>query len=650
MALVRGRLLMAIAPARQLRSLAPNLRMAIAPSKEFRSLARQPRLPSANRCRLPWCRALRARPGDTALSEAGGAGEASQVRVLNADRPFLQDNDFRVIVEGEYCYVDRTHYIPTLLATDTRVLFLRPRRFGKSLWLSTLEEVFSGDPDIFKGLAVYDADFTRRGFRWCPTDPKKHNFPACPVLHFDFSKLTAALTAAKVESAMFAMLRDVGLRHGVRPEGPTPGTMLASLVGELSRRDDNPWKRVVVLIDEYDALWAKFAHTQHADDVHWLMKGFMSVLKAMGEEIEFTFVTGIAPVSLTGMFSGPNDLTDLSLHPKLAGLCGFTQAEVEHILKAQDLQLDMQEVKKFYNGYCWNLNDLKSTLYNPFDIRQLCEHREIGSWWAATSSESVVRILNGPRPELILPTTVSESALTTIANLHSGDRMSEAAVLSFLFHAGYATVRNVSRSSDGDVKLQLDFPNAQAKQLITDDILGYFGLKSSGLAQKSKEAVDCLQATPPDMAGLFKVMNEVLASTASRPSKDAKHYEGFYEIFFDLVLRLDARCEVQLEQNLAYGYVDIVVKLRKPRRTFIFELKIVHGGDEEAWTQAAQRALNQIKEREYDAVVLRDSGGGKQETFKYGVVCDSATKRFSFLMSSTGEKLVLSKREPTKLA
>lgn len=577
------------------------------------------------------------RASSSLLSRALSAdATSSPVRIINATEQFPGTSDFRSVNARSLCYVDRTQFLKPLMVHNAPLIFLRPRRFGKSLWLSTLKAFFEGDTEAFKGLAAHDDVIQRNEFTWAPSNPSQHNFSACPVLHFDFSTINNVESADKAERILRSLVTRAARQHGAMGEGEDAPDMLANLIQELAMREDNAWRKVVVLVDEYDALWSTFQDPELAHErkqIHDIMKRFMNVLKASSEKIEFAFLTGIAPIALTGLFSGANDLINMSLEPQYSTLLGFTQAEVERLLQARNLNFNRAKVRQMYNGYCWDPAIITNTLYNPFTIRRICETRKMMRFWVQTSNEAIVKKLNGPRPELMLPATVKEDQLTSVESVDTigSGIVTHEGVLSFLFYGGYATIKGVE-GSDFETKFTLDYPNEETKQFVRNDMLKYYGV-SDALATKSADTMaKCLQQNPPDLSRFFQVLNDALSRVPGQQFRSGK-YENTYQMFMFTLLFEASGCTVRAEEPNAHGFADLVISTKRPHRTFIFELKVVHDKSHDAQVNMQQRrkaatdAVDQIEQRRYESAAHANRGKRKPHVFKVAVVFSTKARQ-----------------------
>ncbi|MEM7290907.1 MAG: AAA family ATPase, partial [Pseudomonadota bacterium] len=264
---------------------------------------------------------------------------------------------FAKIIEGNYLYVDKTRLIYELVSPPTGAYFLsRPRRFGKSVLISTLAEIFSGNKELFKGLALYNLDY---------------EWTEYPVIRLDFSRIQAR-SAAELELGLKRFLQRVARKHGITLyDDPLP-LLFDELLYQLSDKGN-----VVILVDEYDKpLIDNLANLEEAVLIRDLLKRFYGIMKGADEHIRFVFLTGISRFSRVGVFSDLNNLFDISLDDKFATLTGITQEELEtnfadHLTQYATEQSIfrvsiLEKIRHWYNGFCFSANG--AAVYNPFSL------------------------------------------------------------------------------------------------------------------------------------------------------------------------------------------------------------------------------------------------------------------------------------------
>ncbi len=303
---------------------------------------------------------------------------------------------FRQIREEGYYYVDKTAYARRLGNDAGKHYFLsRPRRFGKSLFLDTLKELYEGSEPLFRGLAVHD------GWDWS----KQH-----PVVRLSFGSGNFKRPGVLEEIAA-AQLEDIGRRAGVEPRAGSAPVLFRRLIETLSERAG---RRVVVLVDEYDkpildALDAPETARANRDD----LRGLYGTIKDCDAHVEITFITGVSRFSKVSLFSGLNNLTDLTLNPHYSAICGYTDADLDTVFAPELPGLERNEIRAWYNGYAWRGNE---NVYNPYAILHLFASREFEAHWFETAT-----------PRFLIDTLLRRGfAAPDLENVHADESLLDA--------------------------------------------------------------------------------------------------------------------------------------------------------------------------------------------------------------------------------
>ena len=267
---------------------------------------------------------------------------------------------FREIREDGHYYVDKTPFIQRLVAEGKHYFLSRPRRFGKSLLLDTIKELFEGTEPLFRNLAIYDD--------WDWSAPH-------PVLRLSFGSGSFSLPG-QLEAGLMDQLKSMERDFGVESDAATAAGRLARLIRSLRQKTQ---RRVVVLVDEYDkpildALDAREVARANRD----FLRGVYSVIKDRDADVRFTFATGVSRSSTGNLFSGVNNLIDITLDPRHSAICGYTEADLDTVFAPELAGLNRDEIRAWYNGYGWRGDE---RVYNPFDILHTLRNREFGPWW-----------------------------------------------------------------------------------------------------------------------------------------------------------------------------------------------------------------------------------------------------------------------------
>ncbi|XWN34690.1 MAG: AAA family ATPase [Roseivirga sp.] len=471
-----------------------------------------------------------------------------------------------ILTEG-YVYVDKTQFALQMIESGKHYFLSRPRRFGKSLFLSTLKEIFRGNKELFKGCAIYESDYD-----WQPH----------PVLHLDFSEI-ANKTCTALENDLKETLEELAELHGVSSEGSSSQAKLRRLITTLSKQG-----QVAIFIDEYDApLIDHLKKPEVAEENREVLRSFYKVLKSQEEHIRFTFVTGISKFSQVSLFSGPNHLNDVTMDSQYATMMGYTEEEVvqyfdEHIelitakRNEQGEQTSEEEVlteiKAWYNGY--RFSEAERYVYNPFSTLQFLSKKKARGYWYASGTPSFLIEQLKKHPESMVPlagTSVRESQLMDISSLEDID------LKALMFQTGYLTIEGYNAASK---HYQLGFPNQEVREAFSDSLIKHFAKLDTAFSTKSKEALK-----EGDLSLFCAQLKVALASFPYQLFTEAgeRTYHGMV-----LSLMSGMGLEVSAERPSSLGRVDLLVEL--PRTTYVMELKL---------DSSPEVALGQIREKQY---------------------------------------------------
>ncbi|XWN35027.1 MAG: AAA family ATPase [Roseivirga sp.] len=480
----------------------------------------------------------------------------------------------KILGKGNYVYVDKTSFALQLIEGDApHHFFSRPRRFGKSLFVSTLKEIFLGNKELFKGCAIYDSNY---------------DWPVYPVLSFNFARI-ANETRSTLDDGIQEALEDIAELYQVAIKGSSLQSRLGRLVTALAKQAP-----VVVLVDEYDKpLIDHIHHPGAADENRKLLQGFFGTLKNLEDSIHFTFVTGIAKFSKVSLFSEANHLKDITMMPKYAGMMGYTEQELVHYFDehvqviAQERNAQGQptieedvlaEIKEWYNGYRFSKADTQ--VYNPFSTLNFLDERTPQSYWYDSGTPAFLIEQVKKHPEAAVPlagTTAEESTLMSISSLEDID------LKALMFQTGYLTIKGYSAMSK---HYQLDFPNEEVREAFTKSLVRQFAQIDTKLSSKMEEALEQYELT--------QFFNQVQVTLASFPYQlFSKVQERTYHGML-LSLMSGMGLEVSAERPSNLGRVDLLVEL--PTKTYVMEVKL---------DSSAEAALAQIREKQYHVPHLR---------------------------------------------
>lgn len=478
---------------------------------------------------------------------------------------------FRNIIEGGFLYVDKTRYLYDLVRHPTGTYFVaRPRRFGKSLMISTLEELFRGSKALFQGLWIYDSDY-----QWQPY----------PVIHFDFG-LQSVKNAAETERAITATLHRIATENGLTLVGFDYQSLLADLTRQLAAAHDG---KVVLLIDEYDKpLVDNLDNLAEAQQIRDTLRAFYGVVKALDRYWRFVLITGISRFSRIGVFSTMNNLDDLTMSIRAANLLGITEAELRHYFKvyienfAAQEQMSPEElltqIRAWYNGFRFAHGG--ESVYNPFSTIQFFLDKRFSNYWFATGTPYfLIKLLKERDYDIQSLERVEADDL--LLQTYELDNL---AIVPLLYQTGYLTIKE-SESDEFGTFYILSYPNNEVRHSFLTYLLNTYTGDDGRLTESHlRRLVQALRAG--DLARFFETLNVFFANIDyDLHLANEKYYQSiFYMLFLLLGLRTAA------EIKTSSGRIDAVIELEN--RIFIFEFKL--GG-------TAATALQQSKDKAYAA-------------------------------------------------
>ena len=478
---------------------------------------------------------------------------------------------FRKIREENCYYVDKTAYIRNLLDAGTHYFLSRPRRFGKSLFLDTLKELFEGNERLFEGLDIHDH------WDWSV----RH-----PVLHLSFGSGNFK-EPGYLHANLMAQLDAVERRTDVVSEYATAPERFAHLLEMLHDQAGQP---VAVLIDEYDkpildALDVPEVARANRDFLH----GVYAVIKDCDAHIRFAFLTGVSKFSKVSLFSGLNNLKDITLDPRHSTLCGFTDADLDTVFASELPGLDRDAIRERYNGYSWRGEE---RVYNPFDILLLFDRREFKAHWFETGTPSFL-------VDILLKRRVASLALEGMVgtdDLLSKFDVEEIATEALLFQTGHLTIVG-ERNLNGKTLYRLDYPNREVKQSLNEHLLRALGPHPSQQGAHDIRLYELL--TTNDFAGLGALFRAFFAGIPYEwhTNNDIANYEDYYaSVFYSWFAALGL--DTTVEDSSSHGRLDMAVRFAG--NVYLFEFKVV-----ELAPQGA--AMTQLKSSRY-ADKYRDLG------------------------------------------
>ena len=470
---------------------------------------------------------------------------------------------FAKIREENCYYVDKTPLALQLLQKGTHYFLSRPRRFGKSLFLDTLKELFEGNEALFQGLAAQDQ------WDWSVQ---------YPVLRFSFGN-EKFIDPDGLPNILNTQLSHFEQHFGITRQFDHAGGRFADLLVQLHEKTGLP---VVVLIDEYDkpildALRLPDVARANRD----FLRGFYGTIKDYDTHIKFSFLTGVSKFSKVSLFSGLNNLKDITLDSRYSTLCGYTDNDIDTVFALELEGLDRDEIRAWYNGYNW----LGEGVYNPFDILQLFDNREFSNYWFETGTPTflVDLLIDRKIPTLNLNNMLSSSAMLSSFDVEKID--TEA----LLFQTGYLTIKHTQRAG-GQVFYTLGYPNQEVYQSLNESLLTALVEDSASQTRQSLKLYELLLVN--DFAGLKDLFQSFFASIPYHwyTHSDMQSYEGYYaSVFYSYFAALGLTVTVEDATNL--GRIDMTLEFNQ--QIYIFEFKVVELVPE-------GNALQQIKDKGYE--------------------------------------------------
>ena len=502
---------------------------------------------------------------------------------------------FSEIITNDYLYIDKTKDIATLIGSGKYFFLSRPRRFGKSLLVSTLKEIFSGNRELFKDLYIYDK------IEW-----QQH-----PVLSIDFSYITYDKSIEIFEDSLAHHLDTIASEYNVKLEMTALKDKFKELIVRLSKVN-----KVAVLVDEYDKPIIDFiTMPDKAKANREMLRNFFNVLKGVDSYLCFAFFTGVSKFSKVTIFFGLNNVLDITLDRRFSTMLGIKEEELrtylqEHLeilagIENESVDRLKQKIAKWYNGYSW---DGINRVYNPTSLFTLLTQNQFKNYWFATSTPAFLISMIKEKGIDISAVDGKKVGVSLIENFD----VDNINIYSLLFQTGYLTISDI-REKREILQYQLHFPNFEVKESFFNYLLAVFSCKEPAEIQPIYlELIDCLEEKAFDrfliiLTSLFAGIPYILHI------KDEKYYHSLCYMVLSLM-----GAQIDLEVLSDKGRVDGVLTLDK--QIYVIEFKM----------GTAKGAMSQIKARRYyeqylnsgKEVLLLGIGGFAEKTLEY--CCEKA--------------------------
>jgi hypothetical protein len=474
--------------------------------------------------------------------------------------------DFEKLRTENYVYIDKTQVLYQMINSGEAYFLSRPRRFGKSLLVSTLRAIFKGEKHLFEGLWIDQSAYT-----W-----EQH-----PVIWLDMSAVENTSADALQQSLHFN-LDEIAEQYRVKlPVSLSASDRLNKLIIELAKNN----KKAVVLIDEYDSPLINQIHRPEiALENREILKQFYGILKVQNANIRFVLLTGVSKFSKVSVFSGLNNLEDISLSANYATLLGYTQQELTNYFSLEIDKLAQKEglsrqtlldqIKHWYNGYRFSKEEI--SVYNPFSTLLLFKQQEFSDYWFESATPTfLLKLIQKQQFDVTdIENLVAEKAA------FSTYEIDELNVLPLLYQTGYLTIKSYDRESGN---YELGYPNIEVETAFLNSLLSYFSKVGKHVQSASiSKMIAALKKLSFDT--FFQLFKGFLASV---PYELFAKGEQFYQTIFYLVFKLTG-AQINTEVHTNQGRIDAIIEGKD--NILIFEFKV---------NKSAQEALEQIKTKGY---------------------------------------------------
>ncbi len=494
---------------------------------------------------------------------------------------------FEKIREGKYLYVDKTKYIVDFRKKKMSYVFLsRPRRFGKSLFASTLQAYFEGRKELFEGLAISDYE----------QDWVKH-----PVLHFDMNK-AKHVDGEALKDYLDLQFVPYEKLYGRDEKEKHPNERL---IGLVKRAYKQTGEKVAVIIEEYDAPLLDVVHEKDKlKKLQLIMENFYCPLKMLDPYLEFTFITGITKFPQSNFFSGLNNLDNISMFDQYSAICGISKTELTTVMKpdveclgkalGMTYEECLEELRHYYDGY--HFSEHSEDVFNPFSLIRALNGQKIESYWFGSGTPSY--LIKSLKKYHVNVMDIEKNRVGVDDFDVSPEQMTSA--LPLLYQSGYLTIKKYNPISKS---YKLGYPNQEVKigmlRSLSPNYLSPVSIDNNGLVADFVEML-----YDGDLEGAMVRLKAYLSSISNRLSnKNERDFQTVFYLIFNLMGAF-----ILVEEDSAIGRADAVVHM--PDAIYVFELK---------YDGSAEEALQQIDDKGY---LIPYSANGKR-LFKIGVNYDS---------------------------
>ena len=480
---------------------------------------------------------------------------------------------FEKLRKNNYVYVDKTQFVYDLAQTWSPYFLSRPRRFGKSLFISTLEAYFSGKKELFTGLAL---------------ERLEKDWIEYPVIYFNFAQ-DGYSTDESLNANLNYMLSKYEEKYGIEKKEERFANRFEQII---QKANEITGRQVVILIDEYDKPILDALYTEYEEKNRTILRDFYVTLKANDEYIRFLFITGITRISHMNIFSGLNQLEDISLEEKYSSICGISETElteyfmpeIEELAQAQEMTIEetKAELAKMYDGYHFSPNS--EGVYNPFCLLRCLKNSDFGSYWFESGTPSfLVKTLQN-QPFQLFSIVDGRKATETQFKDYDPDSKN---MLPVIYQSGYLTIKDFEKR--GRI-YTLGFPNKEVEDGFLNAILPKFiSVPDDDLGLSVDYLRKAFAANELEYA--MRIVKACFSDIPTIVQKNMR--ENFYEAITHVLFRMTG-FDVISEMQSIFGRSDIIVTTQTD--VYIFELKTVPPTDFE---KGVKEALEQIEKKKY---------------------------------------------------
>lgn len=490
------------------------------------------------------------------------------------------EQDFGRLRREGFVYVDKTRFLWDLVEMKGQYFLSRPRRFGKSLFISTIEAYFRGEKELFHGLTIEDLENSRGTDAWAEY----------PVIPFYLSS-GMFYTSGGLEARLAKVLSDAETRYGITSSETDLSVRFYSDIEELYKKTDRP---VVVLVDEYDKPLLAADSKEQEEKNRALYKSFFSVLKDQSRYLKFVFFTGVTKFSKVSIFSDLNQLKDISMVQQFSGICGITEKELQStfepeikaMAEKQEISYDdcLMKLKEMYDGYHFSIDS--DGVYNPYSLLNALSDMEFGNYWFESATPTVlIKKLKGTS----LGAEQFDDGVDATEKEIKDYRDDNPNPVPLLYQSGYLTIKEYNKRFE---TFSLGFPNMEVKYGFLNSLVPYvIGERDSEHPLFVRNIVLALEKGDTD-----RLYDQLYSIFAGIPYIEGEQptYEQVWRNQIYLIFELAGEY-VTCEQHTAHGRSDCVIET--PDYIYIMEFKIDKSADE---------ALTQIEAKDYSGKYKAD--------------------------------------------